>query len=206
MAVAQARRMFASTGSRVGALQEALADFTRLLGDRVTTWLPESGSFDRVGRYLLEFRDTWGVPREEIASIVSEPWPDWGLGTERTSAQGFRKLTCMGRRCFDIKEYVAARCLCCDAVDVDTRRAREAQVNQHHPLLRVISRTLERLGASHQVQGGSPLRAGRNLRMDIVTRSGYLLYHEHACHLASGVSEESWIGHHVTYERSAHYA
>ena len=65
----------------------------------------------------------------------------------------------MGRRFLGIEEHVAARCPCCDAVDVDTRHARicprsGAQVNQHQSLLHAISRTLKRLGISHQVESG----------------------------------------------------
>ena len=65
----------------------------------------------------------------------------------------------MGRRFLGIEEHVAVRCPCCDAVDVDTRHARicprsGAQVNQHQPLLHAISRTLKRLGISHEVESG----------------------------------------------------
>ena len=85
----------------------------------------------------------------------------------------------MGIRFPGIEEHVAVRCPCCDAVDVDTRHARicprsGAQVNQHQPLLHAISRTLKRLGISHQVESGEPFTAERNLRMDIVIMRGGL--------------------------------
>ena len=85
----------------------------------------------------------------------------------------------IGRRFMGIEEHAAARCPCCDAVDVDTRHARicpgaVAHVNQHHPLLHAISRTLKRLGVSHQVESGEHFTADRNLRMDIVVRRGGL--------------------------------
>ncbi|CAN0507989.1 unnamed protein product [Laminaria digitata] len=80
----------------------------------------------------------------------------------------------MGRRFMGIEEYVAVRCPCCDAVDVDTRHARicpraGAQVTHHQPLLHAISRTLNQ-GIRHQVESGEPFTADRNLRMDIVIR------------------------------------
>ena len=85
----------------------------------------------------------------------------------------------IGRRFMGIEEHAAARCPCCDAVDVDTRHARicpgaVAHVNQHHPLLHAISRTLKRLGVSHQVESGEHFTADRNLRMDIGVRRGGL--------------------------------
>ena len=85
----------------------------------------------------------------------------------------------MGRRFLGIEEYVAVRCPCCDAVDVDTRHARicprsGAQVNQHQSLLHAISRTLKRLRIPYQVESGEPFTAGRNLRMNIVIRRGSL--------------------------------
>lgn len=50
------------------------------------------------------------------------------------------------QRVLGIEDYVAATCSCCDVVDVDTRHApvcprAGAQVNQHQPLLHVITRT-----------------------------------------------------------------
>ena len=47
-------------------------------------------------------------------------------------------------------------------------------MNQHQPLLHAISRTLKWLGLSHQVEGGEPITADRNLRMDSVVRRGRL--------------------------------
>ena len=83
------------------------------------------------------------------------------------------------RRFIEIDEHVAMRCLCCDAVDVDTRHARispraGAQVNQHQQLPHAISRTLKRLGILHQVESVEPFTADRNLRMDIIIRRGGL--------------------------------
>ena len=68
-----------------------------------------------------------------------------------------------------IEEHVAVRFPCCDAVDVDTRHARicprsGAQVKQHQTLLHAISRTLKRLGISHQVDNGEAFTAERNRR------------------------------------------
>ena len=81
----------------------------------------------------------------------------------------------MGRRFLGIEERVAVRCPCCDAVDVDTRHALKcsrsgAQVNQHQPLLHVISRSFTRLGISHQVESGEPFTAERNLQMVVIRR------------------------------------
>ena len=91
------------------------------------------------------------------------------------------ELVGMGRRFLGIEEYVAIRCPrpCCDAVDVETGHARicprsGAQVNQHQPLLHAISRTLKRLGISHQADSGEPFTAERDVRMDIVIRRGSL--------------------------------
>ena len=72
----------------------------------------------------------------------------------------------VGKRFLGIEEHVAIRCSCCDEVDVDTWHARicprsGAQVNQHQPLLYAISRTLKRLGISHQVESGEPFTAER---------------------------------------------
>ena len=83
----------------------------------------------------------------------------------------------MGRRFLGIEEHVAARCPCCNAINVDIRHARicsraGAQVNQHQPLLHAISRTLKLLGISHQVESGEQFTAERNLRTDIVIRRG----------------------------------
>ena len=49
-----------------------------------------------------------------------------------------------------------------------------AQVNQHHPLLHAISRTLNRLGILHQAESGEPSTADMFLRMDIAIRRGGL--------------------------------
>ena len=62
---------------------------------------------------------------------------------------------------------------------VDTRHASicpraGAQVNQYQQLLHAISRTLKRLGVTHQAESGDPFTADRNLRMDIVVRRGGL--------------------------------
>ena len=61
------------------------------------------------------------------------------------------------RRCsIGTEEHVAVRCPCCYAVVVDSQHARicpraGAQVNQHLPLLRAITRPLKRLGIIHYV-------------------------------------------------------
>ena len=65
------------------------------------------------------------------------------------------------------------RCLCCEAMDINTRHARTchragAQVNQHQPLVHALSRTFKRLSIGHQVESGAPFNADRNLRMEIV--------------------------------------
>ena len=78
-----------------------------------------------------------------------------------------------------IEEHVAVRCPSGDTVDVDTGHARifiraGAQLNQHQPLLHAISRTLKRLGVSHQVGSGEPFTAGKSPRMDIVVGRGGL--------------------------------
>ena len=67
---------------------------------------------------------------------------------------------------------------CCDAVNVDTRHARMcpragAQVNQHQPLLHMITRTLKRLGIPNQVESGEPFTADRNLRMNVAISRGF---------------------------------
>lgn len=46
------------------------------------TGLPESESTNGLGRSLRTIRDTWGIPREDMAGIVRESWLEWGLGTE----------------------------------------------------------------------------------------------------------------------------
>ena len=79
----------------------------------------------------------------------------------------------------EIEEYVAVRCPCRDAVDVDTRHARicaraDEQVNQHQSLLRGISHMLKRLGIPHQLESERPFTADRSLKMDIVVRTGGL--------------------------------
>ena len=78
-----------------------------------------------------------------------------------------------------IEKHVAVRCLCCNAVDVDTRHARICridgiQVNQPQPPLHVISLTPQQHGVPNQIEGGEPFTAGRNLRIDIVVRRGDL--------------------------------
>ena len=80
-----------------------------------------------------------------------------------------------------LDEHVAVRWPCCDAVNVDTRHARTcpgagAQVNQHQPLLHLISRTLKRLGVPHHLHGGQESADGhrRDLLMDIVVERGGL--------------------------------
>ena len=85
----------------------------------------------------------------------------------------------MGRRFLGIEEHVAARCPCCNAINVDIRHARicsraGAQVNQHQPLLYEIARTLKRLRVPNQAQSGEPFTAERNLGMDIVIKRGRL--------------------------------
>ena len=85
----------------------------------------------------------------------------------------------MGRRFMGIEEHEAMRWPCCDAVGVDTRHAlicprAGAQLNQHQPHVRAMSRTLKRLEIRHQVESGEPFTADRNLRMDIVVRRGGL--------------------------------
>lgn len=72
-----------------------------------------------------------------------------------------------------IQENMAARCPCCDVVNVDMRYARifsrtGAQLVRHKPLLHENSRTLNRLEIQHQVERGESFTAGRKLRMDIV--------------------------------------
>ena len=71
------------------------------------------------------------------------------------------------------------RCLCCEAMDINTRHARTchragAQVNQHQPLVHALSRTFKRLSIGHQVESGAPFNADRNLRMEIVIERGGL--------------------------------
>ena len=71
------------------------------------------------------------------------------------------------------------RCPCRGAVDLDTRHARirpiaGAQVSRHQPPLHAVSRTLKRLGFPHQVEGGEPFTAGRNLRVGIFIGRGGL--------------------------------
>ena len=63
-----------------------------------------------------------------------------------------------------IEEHVTMTCPCCDAIDLDTGHSRmcpgaRGQVNQHQPLLHVISRTLKRLGITHRVESGEPFTA-----------------------------------------------
>ena len=84
----------------------------------------------------------------------------------------------MGRRFIGIEEHVAMSHPCCDAVNVDTRHARMcpragAQVNQHQPLLHMITRTLKRLGIPNQVESGEPFTADRNLRMNVAISRGF---------------------------------
>ena len=72
--LAEARRTSASIGSKVGILPEVLADLTGPLGNRVQRGLTESRITARLGGSLQEFRDTWGLTKEEVAEIVSESW------------------------------------------------------------------------------------------------------------------------------------
>lgn len=63
----------------------------------------------------------------------------------------------MVRRCLSIEGYVAPMSTCCNAVGINTPRARicprvGAQVNQHQQLLHAISRALTRLGVPRQVK------------------------------------------------------
>ena len=85
----------------------------------------------------------------------------------------------VGKRCMELEEFLAARCPCCDEVEVNTRHARlchrpGAQVNQHHPLVHALSRTLKSMPIRHQVESGAPFHTNRVLRMDIVIEAGGL--------------------------------
>ena len=60
----------------------------------------------------------------------------------------------IGRHLLGMEEPLAARCLCREAADVNTRHARTcylagAQVNQHQPLVHALSRTFKRLSIGH---------------------------------------------------------
>ena len=97
---AEARRLSASNGSKMGILPEVLADFTGPLGDRVRRGLPESRIIAQLGGSLWETRDKWGVTKEQMAGIVPESWLAWGLGAEGTHPQGRLRSTswpCMTR-------------------------------------------------------------------------------------------------------------
>ena len=48
--------------------------------------IPESSMITQLGGSLREIRDTWGVSKEAMAGIVSESWPEWGLGAEGDQA------------------------------------------------------------------------------------------------------------------------
>ena len=84
------------------------------------------------------------------------------------------------RRIFSgIEEFLAVRCPCCGAAEVNTRHARlchrsGAQVNQHQPLVHALSRTLKSMSIGHQVQSEAPLHANRDFRMDVVIEAGGL--------------------------------
>ena len=59
--------------------------------------------------------------------------------------------------------YVAARCPCCNTVNVDTRHARVClrageRVNQHQSFLHAISRTLSQVGTPHKSNVGKRVR------------------------------------------------
>ena len=60
-----------------------------------------------------------------------------------------------GRRFLGMEEPLAARSPCCEPTDVNARHARTchragAQVNEHQPLVPVLSRTFKRLSIRHQ--------------------------------------------------------
>ena len=92
MPSAEARRMFASIGSKVGTLPEVLADLTSPLGNRVRRGLSESRIIAQLGGNLREIRGTWGVTKEEMARIVPEPRLELGLGAEKDAAAGPQKV------------------------------------------------------------------------------------------------------------------
>ena len=78
----------------------------------------------------------------------------------------------IGRRFLGMEEPLAARSPCCEPTDVNARHARTchragAQVNEHQPLVHVLSRTFKRLSIRHQVDSGASFNADRNLSMDI---------------------------------------
>ena len=84
-----------------------------------------------------------------------------------------------GRRFLGTEEFLAERCSCCGAAEVNTRHARLCyrsgpQVNQHQPLVHALSCTLKSLSIRHQVESGTPFHANRGLRMDIVIEAGGL--------------------------------
>ena len=87
----------------------------------------------------------------------------------------------MGRRFVGTEEPLAARCSSSESTHVNTRRARTChragtQVLQHQPLLifHTLPHTFKRLSIRHQVVGGAPFNANRNLRMDIAIERGGL--------------------------------
>ena len=108
-----------------------------------------------------------------------EPRHTFGRGQRTYSVSPAAEFVGTRRRFIGIKEHVALRCPCCNAVGVDTRHARicpraGAQVDQHQPLVHAMSHTLKRLGIRHQEESGKPFSADRNLQMDIVVRRGGL--------------------------------
>ena len=83
------------------------------------------------------------------------------------------------KRFLRIEEFLAAGCPCCGEAEVTSRHARlchrsGAQVNQHQPLVHVLSRTLKSMSIRHQVESGALFHADRDLRMDIVIEAGGL--------------------------------
>lgn len=76
----QARRMPTFIGSRVVILPAIL--FTGSLGNRVRRRLPESSIFAQLEDSVREIRDSWGVTKEWMASIVPESWSECGLRIE----------------------------------------------------------------------------------------------------------------------------
>lgn len=63
MPLTEAKRTSVSIGSKVGILPKVL------VRDRVRSGLPESSINSQLGRSLRKIRDTWGVPKEEMASV-----------------------------------------------------------------------------------------------------------------------------------------
>ena len=74
----------------------------------------------------------------------------------------------IGRHLLGMEEPLAARGLCCEATDVNTR---------HVPTchrVHALSRTFKRLSTRHKVESGAPFNDDKNLRMDIVIERGGL--------------------------------